>query len=119
VRAKPIIRNCLILGNGVAGINCELGSEPLVEGNIINQNTNGIIIFDRSNPDIGHQPPEGNQSKGSNRIFNNFEYDIYNHSSMEIYAQNNLWNTEDVEEIRKRIFDREDNAAYGPVLLKI
>jgi len=118
VRAKPIIRNCLILGNGVAGINCELGSEPLVEGNIINQNTNGIIIFDRSNPDIGHQPPEGNQSKGSNRIFNNFEYDIYNHSSMEIYAQNNLWNTEDVEEIRKRIFDREDNAAYGPVIFE-
>ncbi len=118
VRAKPTIRNCLILGNGVAGINCELGSAPLVEGNIINQNTNGVIIFDRSNPDIGHQPAEGVQSKGGNRIFNNFEYDIYNHSSMEIYAQNNLWNTEDVAEIRKRIFDREDNAAYGPVIFE-
>ncbi len=118
VRAKPEIRNCLILGNGVAGINCELGAQPLIEGSIINQNTNGVIIFDRSNPDIGHQPAESNQSRGNNRIFNNFEYDIYNHSSSEVYAQNNIWNTENLDEIRQRIFDREDNPAYGPVIFE-
>ncbi len=118
VRAKPTIKNCLILGNGVAGISCELGSQPLVEGNVINQNANGVIIFDRSLPDLGHVPVETGQSRGENRIYNNFEYDIYNHSSNDIYAQNNVWNTEDVEEIRQRIFDREDNSAYGVVIFE-
>ncbi len=118
VRAKPTIKNCLILGNGVAGVSCELGSLPLLEGNVINQNANGVIIFDRSMPDLGHAPPETGQSRGENRIYNNFEYDIYNHSANDIYAQNNIWNTDDIAEIRQRIYDREDNNAYGDVIFE-
>ncbi len=118
VRAAPQIRDCLILGHDYAGIYCELGASPVIEGNVINQNANGILIFDRSNPDIGHQSAENGQSRGENRIFNNFEYDVYNHSSNEIYAQNNVWNTEDLEEIYSRIFDREDNPAYGAVIVE-
>ncbi|NOX38344.1 MAG: TonB family protein [Calditrichaeota bacterium] len=116
VRAKPIIRNTLVLGNGFAGINCELAAAPLIERSVINQNTNGIIIFDRSQPDLGVYPEEEGKSIGENRIFNNFEYDVYNHSSNDIYAQNNIWNTENPEELDEHIYDRSDHPAYGEVI---
>ena len=118
VRARPLIRNTLVLGNGFAGINCELAAAPRIEQSVINQNTNGVIIFDRSQPDLGVFPPEEGKSVGENRIFNNFEYDVYNHSSNDIFAQNNIWNTERPEELEQHIYDRRDHPAYGEVIYR-
>lgn len=117
VRSRPIIKNSTIFGNDFAGINCELASFPLIENCSIIQNTNGVMIFDRSQPDIGHNPWKEGDSRGQNRILNNFEYDIYNHSTNDIYAQNNLWNTSANSEINRTIYDSEDNSAFGKILV--
>lgn len=117
VRARPIIRNTTLFGNDFAGINCELASTPIIENCSILQNANGVMIFDRSQPDMGRNPRREEYSKGQNRIQNNFDYNIYNHSSNEIYAQNNIWNTNSESEIKQTVYDHDDNPSYGQVLV--
>lgn len=118
VRAAPIIRNTTIVGNEFAGINCELAATPIIEKSIISQNANGIVVFDRSNPDLGRRFPDEGQSSGENFIVNNFENNIYNYSTSDIFAQNNLWNTSNVAEIQTNFFDKKDNASKGSILLE-
>ncbi len=118
VRATPRITNCLILGNGFAGVNAELGASPVIGKCTLTQNNYGIVIFDRSNPDLGRFPATQNGSNGENLLFNNFEFDVYNHSSNTIYAQNNLWNTSNYDDIDLAIYDHTKNASYGAVIIK-
>jgi len=115
VRAKPYIRDCILIGNDFAGLNCELGSKPIVERTIITQNNNGVIVFDRSQPDLGRVASAPGESTGENRIYNNFEVDIYNNSSMELFAQNNIWNNATEDVIKQKIKDVEDNTQFGEV----
>ncbi len=115
VKAAPEISKCVLFGNGFAGINCELASNPIITECTITQNNYGIIAFSRSAPDLGTNPETPGKSKGNNRIYNNFDYDIYNHADNVIYAQNNVWNTTSTSEIQQRIYDRADNGAYGEV----
>ncbi|MEJ2050869.1 MAG: TonB family protein, partial [Calditrichota bacterium] len=115
VKAAPEISQCVLFGNGFAGINCELASNPVISECTITQNNYGVIIFSRSAPDLGSNLETSAKSKGTNRLYNNFEYDIYNHAANMIYAQNNVWNTNSVNEIQQRIYDRADNSAYGEV----
>ncbi len=116
VRSNARIQNNTLIGNDFAGLVCELGSNPVVENSIITQNLNGVIIFDRSAPDLGHANPGENQSFGENFILNNFESNIYNHSSNDIYAQNNLWNTTQSSEITAMLIDQEDNRSKGKII---
>jgi TonB family protein len=115
VKSNPVILRTLIYGNGFAGINCELASFPKVSECTITQNNFGVIIFSRSAPDLGRQPESLENSKGQNRIHNNFDFEVYNHSANEIYAQNNFWNTSNSQEIRLALYDKEDNPSYGEV----
>ncbi|MFQ5583184.1 MAG: TonB family protein [Calditrichia bacterium] len=117
VRASPQIRNCVIMGNGFAGINCELASNPVIEKCLIFQNSNGVMIFDRSNPDLGGSDNE-NGSGGENQIYNNFDTNIYNHSSNDIFARNNNWNMTEEAAIRRTFYDKESNPAYGKILIR-
>ncbi|MGH1362893.1 MAG: TonB family protein [Calditrichia bacterium] len=117
VRAKPFIRDCIIIGNDFAGLNCELGSKPIVERTIITQNNNGVIVFDRSQPDLGRVASAPGESTGENRIYNNFEVDIYNNSSLEVSAQNNIWNNATTETVMQKIRDVADNNQFGAVLI--
>ncbi len=116
VRAKPVVIRCLIYGNGFAGINCELASAPKISESTLTQNNYGIIIFSRSTPDLGKYPVRDDCSKGENRINNNFNSDIYNHSVSQIYAQNNYWNTTIPDDIALTLFDQNDNASYGEIV---
>lgn len=116
VRSKARIQNNTLIGNDFAGLVCELGSAPVVENCIITQNLNGVIIFDRSAPDLGRSNPEEGESFGENFILNNFESNIYNHSSNDIYAQNNLWNTAQPSEISVMLIDQEDNRSNGKII---
>ena len=118
VRSAPFIRNSTIVGNDFAGINCELAANPIIEKSIISQNTNGIIVFDRSNPDLGRKYPDEGQSAGENFIVNNFENNIYNYSSSNIYAQNNLWSSGDLVEIQPTVFDKQDNPLKGQIIIE-
>lgn len=116
VRSHPRIRKNTISGNDFTGIACELASNPIIEQNIITQNNNGVIIFDRSNPDLGSIPLTRNSSRGENLILNNFESNIYNHSGNDISAKNNLWNTADSDQIISTLFDQNQNPSKGEVV---
>lgn len=116
VRSHPRIRKNTISGNDFTGIACELASNPIIEQNIITQNNNGVIIFDRSNPDLGSIPLTRNSSRGENLILNNFESNIYNHSGNDISAKNNLWNTADADQIISTLFDQNQNPSKGEVV---
>ncbi len=117
IRARPILRNCTFIGNDFAGINCELASTPLIEGCLITQNGNGVINFDRSQPDLGHYPASEGQSRGMNRISGNFDANVYNHASVDLYAQNNAWNSRNVTAIQATIIDRGDDPQFGRVVI--
>jgi TonB family protein len=117
VRSSPIIRNSTIFGNDFAGINCELASLPIIEKCSIMQNTNGVMIFDRSQPDLGHSVRGDGLSMGQNRILNNDEYNIYNHSTNDIYAQSNIWNMPTERQINQTLYDNKDNSAYGKIVV--
>jgi TonB family protein len=116
VKAAPIISNLMLMGNGFAGINCELASNPIISHCTISDNNYGVIIFSRSAPDLGTVPLDGKTSKGENRISNNFDYDVYNHSNNSIYAQNNAWLSVNPRQIPAVIYDNSDNPAYGEVI---
>lgn len=118
VRSAASIRNCSIMGNDFAGLVCELGSSPLLEKTVITQNTNGVIVFDRSRPDLGRSEPGPGESRGENQIYGNFETDIYNRSTLDVFAQNNLWDSERATEIQKKIIDKEKNPSYGKVIFE-
>ena len=116
VRANAVIRKNSITSNEFAGLVCELASNPIVEQNIITQNTNGVIIFDRSQPNLGTVNYTRGSSRGENLILNNFEANIYNHSANDILAQNNLWNTSNPADIATNIYDKRQNSAKGEIL---
>ncbi|HQV33820.1 MAG TPA: NosD domain-containing protein, partial [Calditrichia bacterium] len=116
VRSKPLIQNCNINSNGFAGVISELASFPVVERSIITQNEIGVIIFDRSEIDLGRSNPGASESIGANYIFNNFENNIYNRSSQNVYAQNNLWNMNDNSEIQATLYGQQQNSGYGEIV---
>jgi TonB family protein len=118
VKSNPVLNSCLIFGNGFAGINCELASSPIVSGCTISENNFGVIIFSKSSPDLGTMPLNEQKSKGGNRLSNNFEHDVYNHSNNTIYAQNNSWISKRAPVVRRGIYDRSDNSAYGEVVFE-
>ncbi len=118
IHARPRISNSILMGNGYAGLSCELAAYPILEGCIITQNTNGVIVFDRSQPDFGSISSNPQGSRGLNQIFNNFEVDFYNQSSKDILAQNNMWNSESIFEIHNRIVDGLDNQVDGRVRIE-
>jgi TonB family protein len=116
VRSMPVIRSSTLSGNDFAGLVCELASNPVIEKNVITQNLNGIVIFDRSSPDLGRQSAVEGESVGENIILNNFESNIYNHSTNDVFAQNNIWNVAEEVSIQSTIFDNVKNPAKGKVL---
>ncbi len=116
VRAKPRITGCTLVGNDFSGLNVELGAYPIVEKSIITQNSNGVIVFDRSRVELGNTRSQKDGSAGENLIYNNFEHNIYNHSPYDIYAQNNLWNTRDEQEIQLALYDKANDPGRGKVI---
>ncbi len=118
VKSNPLLQNIIILGNGFSGINCELASNPVITGCTISENNFGVVIFSRSAPDLGTAPATGSKSAGRNRISNNFDFDIYNHSSEKINAQNNLWISASSRDIAAVIYDNQDNSSYGAVIYR-
>ena len=115
VKAKPKIMQNIISENGYAGIICELGAAPLLTENLITQNPMGVVIMSLSQPNLGSNKKDETYNPGQNKFLNNEEYDIYNHSSKPVLAQNNTWESTNAVEIAQRIFDQTDNAKYGNI----
>jgi TonB family protein len=118
IRSAAQIRSCSLVSNAFAGLICELGAVPLLEKSIISENPNGILIFDHSLPDLGRFSAREGESTGENQISGNLETDVYNRSNNDVYAQNNMWDSNNSAEIQGRIRDKETNPSYGKVLFE-
>jgi len=115
VKAEPIISKNIISENGYAGIIASLGSKPVLTNNLISLNQIGVIAFSLSQPNLGNLGTEEKYNAGQNNIFENFEYDLYNHTTMPIMAENNSWGSNVPGDIDTRIYDYNDENKYGLV----
>ena len=111
VKAKPQILQNILTENGYAGLVCELGAAPVLTDNLISQNSMGVVVLSLSEPNLGKLDNTGGSNPGRNQFANNEEYDLYNHSSRAIFAQNNSWDSPG----RPKLFDQQDNRKYGRI----
>ncbi len=114
VRSKARLIGNIIQDNGYAGVICETGAQPVLTDNMITKNQIGVIIFGTAKPNLGDLSQK-NSDQGRNGLFENFEYDLYNHSANNILAEGNSWGTQDKQQIMKQIFDGQDSPEYGLV----
>ncbi len=115
VKAKPIIKNNIISDNGYAGLICELGSKPIITENLISLNRIGVVVFSLSQPNFGSLVRDENYNPGKNKIFNNEEYNFYNHSNKAISAENNAWGDKKLTDIALKLYDKTDNTKFGRI----
>ncbi len=118
VKSEPVIKSSIISENGYAGIICELGAKPVLSKNLITLNQIGIVSFSMSQPNLGSLKNGSDQNQGENRIFDNHDYNVYNHSSKNVLAQNNYWGSEADAELESKLYGRKDDPRYGDVLYK-
>ena len=45
----------------------------------------------------------------------NSAYDLYNHTNLPIYAENNVWSNDGTSDIAAQIYDQNDEAKYGQI----
>ncbi|MEJ2052350.1 MAG: energy transducer TonB [Calditrichaceae bacterium] len=115
IKANPKLTANVISENGYAGIVCRLNANPYLSENMISLNQIGIIVFGKSQPNLGNLNKGEDYNIGQNTIINNEEYDFHNHSSQPILAENNSWGTSNVTDISKQIYDSSDESKYGEV----
>ena len=115
VKSNPKISSNIISENDYAGIICTLGATPILSDNLITSNNIGIVILSSSQPNLGMMQKGNNYNQGGNRIMQNSEYDIYNHSNKNIFAENNIWSSDKQRDIAQSIFDRTDDSKFGSV----
>jgi TonB family protein len=83
--------------------------------NLISLNQIGIVVLDRSKPNLGSASPGADLNSGQNRIFDNMQYNLYNHSSELILAENNSWGSSDQSAIDGLNYDNKDDARFGSI----
>ena len=115
VKSTADIKNSIISENGYAGLICELGSKPVLTDNLISLNRIGVVVFSLSQPNLGNMKPGDTYNPGRNNIYNNEEFNLYNHSNKKIIAENNYWGAKNRSEIAKKVYDKDDNSKYGAV----
>jgi TonB family protein len=106
VMANPILNTNIISENGYAGMIVSLGSRPVLSHNLISLNEIGLIIFSKAQPNLGNLAKGKEYNVGINRIFENTDYDLYNHTNTSMIAENNYWGSN-----RSQVASR----VHGPV----
>jgi len=110
--SSPKINSNQILNNGYAGINCKINSTPSISSNEVTGNRYGILVQDVSQPILGDL--RLGENVGRNTIYNNLEFNLYNHTKNVVYAQRNDWG--DNTKADATIYDDEENNRYGLVV---
>ena len=111
VKADPQIVRSIISENGYAGLVSELGAKPVLTDNLISQNPMGVVVMSLSEPNLGSLADNTGYNPGRNQFVNNEDYDLYNHSSKPVMAQNNTWDSGG----RPKLYDQQDNRKYGAI----
>ncbi len=113
--AKPKLIGNIISENGYAGIVCNTGARPFLTDNMTTKNNIGLISFGTAEPNLGNMKHGPNYNIGRNGFFDNYTFDVQNHSSRDIIAENASWGTKDIKEIKKHISDYDDDNKYNMV----
>jgi TonB family protein len=116
VKSEAKIIGNILSENGYAGLICKLGAKPFITENLITLNKIGVVNLSMGNPNFGNQAEGEFYNMGMNRFFDNFEYNLYNHSANDIMAENNYWGSKDYTEIEKKNYGAKNNRRYGEIL---
>lgn len=120
--------NAMNGGSGVSIYNAAGGQKIYMSGNTITGHLWGITNIGNVAGGVGPSLNMGNLTQGDDynpggNIFSDngnggVLYDLYNNSSLTVYAQGNTWNvaTQDRESIEQVIFHKVDNAQLGEVI---
>ena len=117
------INNNFVSGNPNSGAGVMISGStscPVLAGNTITGNFTGFYITDGASANIGDINNASIDDDGLNLIYENIDesyntWSVYNMSSADIKAENNVWDSDDYEEIGVTIFDGNDNPAFGIV----
>lgn len=106
--------------NGGSGISMAKLTNSIISGNHIEGSLWGITLINVASANIGEVD---NPDSPGNNVFvdngnNGVQYELYNNSTVTVYAQNNIWSVPEqtAEEIEKVIFHKTDNASLGEVI---
>lgn len=119
-----IVQNNYVTGNPDSGAGVMISGSsalPLFTENVFTGNYTGFYIVTGGSANLGTIDSPDPDAYGMNQIYGNVAPDgntnsVYNLSSADIMAQNNIWDSEDYDEIADTIFDGNDNADYGFVI---
>ncbi len=115
VRSKARLIGNIITDNGYAGVICETGAQPVLTDNLITKNQIGLIVFGTAVPNLGNLQKGNDYNPGRNALFDNLEYDVYNHGVRDIKAEGNSWGTNTLENITQHVYDKNDAERFGAV----
>lgn len=115
VRSKARLIGNIITDNGYAGVICETGAQPVLTDNLITKNQIGLIVFGTAAPNLGNLQKGNDYNPGRNALFDNLEYDVYNHGVRDIKAEGNSWGTNTLENITQHVYDKSDSPRFGVV----
>lgn len=110
--------------NGGSGINMYATSETskiYASRNYITGSLWGVTIVGNAVANFGNLTEGEDYNEGKNIIFDNFnggvEYNFYNNTPNDIYAQNNYWGYETLEESEEVVIDNSDIDSLGVVYI--
>lgn len=109
-------------GSGISLYDPYLQTKAIISGNHIEGSLWGVTIIGCQNVNLGCLNEGENYNPGGNVFKNNGNngelYDLYNNSTLTVYAQNNTWNVSEQteEQIESVIFHKHDNASLGEVI---
>ena len=94
------------------------GADATFSYNKVNNNYTGFYLTNEATANLGNMDNTSTDDDGYNCIYDNIfytgeEYSVYNASSMDVTAENTVW--DDDPPIDVTIIDGNDNAAYGIV----
>lgn len=114
--------NAMNGGSGISLYDPYQQTQAVIAGNHIEGSLWGVTIIGCKDVNLGQPSNADIQSPGGNVFKNNgFDgqlYDLYNNSTLTVYAQNNTWNVSEQtqEEIEKVIFHKADDSKLGEVI---
>ena len=114
--------NAMNGGSGISLYDPYQKTNAWLAGNQIEGNLWGVTIIGCKDVCLGNVDGITEQERGGNTFKNNGNggvlYDLYNNSTLTVYAQNNTWgvSSQTEEQIESVIFHQHDNASLGEVI---
>lgn len=109
-------------GSGISLYDPYKQTKAVISGNHIEGSLWGVTIIGCKDVNLGCLNEGENYNPGGNVFKNNGNngelYDLYNNSTLTVYAQNNTWNVSEQteEQIESVIFHKNDNSSLGEVI---